>query len=97
MTTEICPLCNREMPEGTANDHHLIPKKYKGKDVVKIHKVCHDKIHHTLSEHELANYYHTIERLLSHADIVTFVKWVKKQSPYFYDKHKDSKERRRKR
>lgn len=92
-----CPLCKRDMPEGSYNQHHLIPKTYKGKDVVDLHFICHDKIHHTFSEAELAQFYHTIDRLKSHITIAKFVKWVSKQEPFFYDKHRDTKERRKKR
>lgn len=93
----LCPLCERSMPEGTYNEHHLIPKTYKGKEVVLLHFICHDKIHHTFSEQDLAQYYHTIDRLREHEQIKKFVKWVAKQPPEFYDKHKDTKERRKKR
>lgn len=92
-----CPLCERVMPAGSYNQHHLIPRTYKGKDVVDLHIICHDKIHHTFSEPELNQYYHTIERLKTHSVMQTFIKWVRKQDPYFYDKHRDTKDRRRKR
>lgn len=99
MTEKIrkCPLCTREMPKGSFSGHHLIPKAYKGQEIILIHNICHDKIHHTFSEAELAHHYNTIERLLTHPEIIKFVKWVKKQNPYFYDKNKDTKDRRRKR
>ncbi len=93
----ICSLCEREMPNGSYTSHHLVPKAYKGQETVDLHKICHDKIHHTFSESELARFYHTIDRLLTHEEIIKFVKWVRKQDPYFYDKNKDTKGRRRKR
>lgn len=92
-----CPLCIRPMPDGSWNEHHLIPLAYKGKEKIKIHRICHDKIHHTFSEKELAQHYHTIDRLLEHDEIIKFVKWVKKQPPDFYSRHKDTKARNRKR
>lgn len=93
----LCALCGRPMPEGTFNRHHLIPKTHRGKDTVDIHHICHDKIHHTFSEAELTQYYHTVERLMESEVIQKFVKWVKKYPPEYYDKHKDTKDRRRKR
>lgn len=94
---KICPLCKRPMPEGTYNAHHLIPATFKGTETVDLHKICHDKLHHTFSEREMLNFYHTIDRILAHPEIDKFVKWVKKQPPTFYVKHKDTKERRKKR
>lgn len=70
---------------------------YGGKEKIVLHRVCHDKIHHTFSESELSGYYYTVERLRSHPEIVKFVKWVRKQRPDFYTKHKDTRERNRKR
>lgn len=94
---EICPLCNRPRPEGTYNEHHLIPATFKGKEKISLHKICHEKLHHTFSEREMQHYYHTIERLLEHEEIQKFVKWIKKHPPEFYIQHKDTKDRKRKR
>jgi len=85
------------MPEGTYNAHHLIPAAFKGKEIVDLHIVCHDKLHHVLSERDMQHYYHTIPRLLEHEEIKKFIKWVKKQPPGFYIKHKDTQDRKRKR
>lgn len=92
-----CPLCGREMPEGSSNDHHLIPSTFGGKEKITLHKVCHDKLHHTFSEREMEHYYHTVERFLEHEEIQKFVKWVRKQPDDYYSKHKDTKDRKRKR
>ncbi len=85
------------MPDGTYNAHHLIPATFKGRETVDLHIVCHDKLHHVLSEREMQHYYNTIERLLEHEEVLKFVKWIKKQSPEFYTKHKDTHDRKRKR
>ena len=85
------------MPAGSCNEHHLIPATFKGKDTVTLHIGCHDKLHHVFSEKEMEHYYHTIERLLEHEEIQKFVIWVKNKPPEFYVKHKDTKERKRKR
>lgn len=83
--TEQCPLCKRELDD-TADLHHLIPKSKKGKDTVRLHKICHRKIHSLFDEKELARYYNTIERLLEHADIKKFVKWIAKKPIDYIDK-----------
>ncbi len=85
------------MPTGTYNEHHLIPVAFKGKETVMLHKTCHSKLHHSLSEREMQHYYHTIERLLEHEEIQKFVKWIKKYPPEFETKNKDTKDRKRKR
>jgi hypothetical protein len=92
-----CPMCGREFHDPTTQLHHLKPKTFKGKDTVRIHKVCHQKIHATLSERELDNYYHTIERLLEHEQIAKFMKWLQKKPPEFYDKNDETKQRKSKR
>lgn len=96
-TKEICSLCGRDIPEGTFNFHHLIPKAYDGKETIKLHYICHDKIHHTFSEKELSTYYHTIERIKQNEQIEKFIKWISKKPPNFYIKHKDTKERNKRR
>jgi 5-methylcytosine-specific restriction endonuclease McrA len=92
-----CPLCHRELGEINIDQHHLIPKTFKGKDAEKIHKICHQKIHSTFTERELLNYYHTWERLREHPEIEKFIKWVSKRSIDFFDISKDTNERSKKR
>ncbi len=78
-----CPLCSRPLPEKPSK-HHLIPKTFKGKDIVLLHRVCHRQIHANFTERELLNYYHTIERLLENENIRKFVDWVKNKPPDFH-------------
>lgn len=93
---EMCPLCKREL--GTKWDrHHLVPKTFGGKEVVKLHRMCHTKIHSVFTERELANYYFTIDRLMENQHIRKFIKWVSKKHPDFYEKQKDTNERKKKR
>src|SRR4051812_681923 len=58
-----CPLCGRVLGSENVDEHHLVPKVFKGTEKWKLHRVCHTKIHATFTERELANYYHTWERL----------------------------------
>ncbi len=83
---ELCPLCGRTLAE-PKNRHHLIPISRGGAHTptVWMHTICHNKIHSLLTEKELRDYYHTIERLQGHEEIEKFIKWVKKQPPTFYD------------
>lgn len=91
-----CPLCGREMIEGSSIDkHHLIPKLKGGKETVLLHKICHRKIHSLFKENELKNQYNTIEKLLSNEDIQNFVKWVKNKPPEFYVSNFQSNKRKR--
>lgn len=94
---QLCPLCGRHMPQGCYDEHHLIPKTFGGVETVRLHKICHDKLHHTFSEREMAQWYHTLDQLLQDEQIQKFVKWVKKQPNDFYSKNKDTKERNKKR
>lgn len=94
---KICPLCDRPLGVVNVDAHHLIPKTFKGKALVNLHKICHRKIHATFTERELLHYYHTIERLREHEQIQSFVKWVAKKDPAFYDGSKETAERKKKR
>jgi hypothetical protein len=94
--TNICPLCNRELDDDY-DEHHLIPKTFKGKDTVCLHRVCHDKIHSTFTERELLKEYFTIEKILTNTDIQTFVEWIKKKPIDFFIGTKDHNIRKGKR
>lgn len=94
---DTCPLCDRPLGDTNVDDHHLIPKTFKGKITVRLHRICHRKIHATFSERELLHDYHTIESLRAHETIKTFIKWVSKKDPGFYDGTKESNERKAKR
>lgn len=90
-----CPLCSRPLPKKPSK-HHLIPKTFKGKEIVLLHRVCHRQIHANFTERELLNYYHTIERLLENENIRNFVDWVKNKSPDFHVRTKNSTNKRAK-
>ena len=94
--SQLCGLCGRPL-EVNADKHHLVPKAYKGKETVLIHKICHGKIHSVFTEKELATYYNTFDRLLENEHIQAFVKWVSKKDPDFYDTTKDQQGRKKKR
>lgn len=79
-----CPLCERLMIAGpSVDEHHLIPRSQGGKEKFLVHKICHQKIHQTLSEKELARSYASWESLRAHPEISTFIGWVRKRPPEF--------------
>ena len=93
LQTEICPLCSREIVHPRdANRHHLKPLSRGGKngDVVRLHRICHQKIHSVFTEKELEKKYFTIEALLKTREMKKFVKWVKNKPSNFYDKNRQS-------
>ncbi|MFZ5963499.1 HNH endonuclease [Thalassococcus sp. BH17M4-6] len=100
MTTEdepICPLCGRPIPgDARQSLHHLTPKLKGGKGgpVVRLHQICHNEIHATLTEAELARDFDTIDKLRAHPRLAAFIAWVAKRPPGF---HRRSAGGRRKR
>lgn len=90
-----CPLCGRPMVAGKSIDeHHLLPKSQGGREKFSMHRICHRKIHATLSEKELARNFTTWASLQAHEEIATFIAWVKNKPPEFYDNSRKSANRR---
>ena len=93
----ICPLCLRPIPADAKQSlHHLIPRLRGGKGgpTVLVHQICHNEIHATFTETELAREFNTPEALRAHPRMEGFLKWVAKRPPNF---HKRSAGGRRKR
>ncbi|MXQ09437.1 HNH endonuclease [Alphaproteobacteria bacterium GH1-50] len=85
----VCPLCDRPIPEHVRqSQHHLVPKLRGGKGgpTVLLHQICHNEIHATLSETELARSYHTIGALREHPRLAAFIRWVQRRPPGFISK-----------
>lgn len=79
-----CPLCARPLITGpSVDEHHLIPRSQGGKEKFLVHKICHQKIHQTLTEKELARSYASWVSLQAHPEIATFIGWVRKRPPEF--------------
>ena len=91
-----CPLCERLIPPGQRDEHHLVPKSKGGRQTQFLHRVCHRQVHALLTETELARQYATVEALLQHPELQTFVAWVKtKPDDFFVRTRKSSRVRRR--
>lgn len=94
----ICPLCDRPiLPEAKQSLHHLIPKLKGGRHrpTVLLHQICHNEIHATLTEAELARAYNTIEALRAHPRLQKFTAWVARKPPAFHSKTTGTVRRRR--
>lgn len=91
-----CPICDRDMIKGPSIDkHHFIPKCKGGKDTLYVHRVCHNKIHKTFTEKELANDYNDPNKVCAHPIMETFIKWVQKKDPEYYDRSETSNRKKK--
>ena len=86
-TDPICPLCLRSIPATAKQSlHRLVPKLKGGKGgpVILVHQMCHNEIHATLTEAELARDFNSTEALRSHPRLAAFFKWAAKRPPDFH-------------
>lgn len=88
----ICPLCERVIPQGETENHHLVPKSKGGKITVGLHRVCHRQIHAIFTDAQLAKPFSTIEALLQDPAMQKFVAWIKSKPPGFSDAAKESRQ-----
>ncbi|OYY58612.1 MAG: hypothetical protein B7Y05_11260 [Polynucleobacter sp. 24-46-87] len=87
----ICPLCDRVIPNSQRDEHHLIPKSHGGRQTAALHRICHRQIHAILTEIELARQYNTIEQLKLHADLASFIEWVRLKPDEFFERTRKSR------
>ena len=95
-----CALCGRPIPPGARQSvHHLIPKLKGGAQgpTVLLHQICHNEIHATLSEAELARDYASPEALRAHPRLAKFIAWIAKKPAAFHGRSVGSVRRRRNR
>lgn len=95
-----CPICGRDMHDNNSNMHHLLPKlkggKREGDNMVRLHVVCHSKIHSLWDENELRDVYNNIDTIMSDERIQKFAKFVSKKDPDYNDSSKMVKGHKRK-
>jgi len=82
--TRTCPVCER-LYDDTMSEHHLIPRCKKGRETVALHTVCHNFIHATFTDKELAREYNTIDKLMQDARMQKFSKWIAKKVANYTD------------
>ena len=94
-TLETCALCERElgMPY---DEHHLVPKSKGGNETVKLHRICHSKIHSVFTHTELKQKYDQINKLKKHPEIKKFISWVLTKPPTFYKRTRSKRKFRNK-
>jgi hypothetical protein len=94
-----CDICGREMSEHNSNKHHLIPQLKGGKngETVRLHLICHGKIHSIWSEGEIRDNYYTIDLVMTDDRMKKFAKWVSKKDPDFTDGNRLANNHKRKR
>lgn len=92
----LCSLCGRIVEPSQLDLHHLVPKSRGGRDTVPLHRICHRQIHALLTEKELERDYPSIEKLLTHPDVVRFVAWVRRKPDGFRERTRKSQRLRRK-
>lgn len=89
-TDLVCPLCERKIPPGQRDAHHLVPKCKGGRDTEYLHRICHRQIHALFTETELARQFNSVDTLLAHPDIATFVAWIKTKPDAFMERTRKS-------
>jgi len=77
------------------DEHHLLPRSHGGTATVTLHRICHQAIHATLSEQELADAFHTMEALCQQPELARFIAWVCRRPPDYLDRSRWTRERRR--
>jgi hypothetical protein len=76
----VCALCDRQIPLGLCDAHHLIPKSRGGSITVFMHRACHKQIHALFTETELARHYPSVQALRAHPEVDRFINWIKQKS-----------------
>lgn len=87
---QVCPLCERPIPDGQKDAHHLVPKSKGGRHTEYMHRICHRQIHALFTETELARQFHTVQTLLAHPEMARFVAWVSRKPDDFDERTRKS-------
>ena len=83
LDTEVCRLCEREVPKHLITLHHLKPRQRGGKAAHRtpLCKPCHKQLHATFSNKDLDALYDSIESLHAALPLQPFLTWIRKQKP----------------
>jgi hypothetical protein len=73
--------------------HHLVPKSHGGRQTAVLHRICHRQLHALFTEKELAQRYSTVDALLAHEGVHSFVEWVKTKPDAFYQRTRRARAR----
>ena len=94
-TPQLCSLCRRPFDRRQLTKHHCKPKEKGGtqEDVELLCPQCHGMVHATYTNQTLAALYPTIEQLRQAPELVSFLRWARKQPP---SRRKRNHPRRRK-
>ncbi len=63
--------------------------------VALMHALCHNQIHATLTEAELARDYRTVEALRAHPGLARFIRWLADKPPDFHARTRPPRRLRR--
>jgi hypothetical protein len=70
-----------------------VPKSQGGKQTAVLHRICHRQLHALFTEKELAQRYSTVDALLAHEAVHSFVEWVKTKPDSFYQRTRRARAR----
>ncbi|BCQ28127.1 HNH endonuclease (plasmid) [Caballeronia sp. NK8] len=90
---EVCALCGRAVPSAERDLHHLVPKSQGGRQTAVLHRICHRQLHALFTEKELAQCYSSVEALLAHEAVRSFVDWVRTKPDGFYQRTRRARSR----
>ncbi len=80
---DVCALCGR--PLGTRRErHHLVPRRFGGRETVWLHPICHRRIHSLFDDRTLARRFADIAALRAEPAIATFIRWLAGKPPDFH-------------
>lgn len=91
-----CAICKLSFENDELNFHHLIPKAFhNNKRILKQYDksflndyginvcfACHNKIHSCILEKDLAFEFNTLEKLIEHEEIKTWINWKQKHPDF---------------
>ena len=88
-----CPICGRPIYKGHSDRHHLTPRSFGGddskKNIILLHRICHEAVHLRFSNKELAEEYNTLEKfkkIKEDSYIKSLIKFLKNKTPKYYRK-----------